>query len=439
MPQQRRQHGGRRGFDQLLHPRPQQAHRGDGLGVVDGQHFDRVDAQQVEVRRAERAAQAVADCVGDQVGDARAALQRGECIRGTGGFGRIDLAAWRQRRGGDRAAAGEAAAADRHDQRIEHAFAGHGVARHGVAGHAAGIEQFECGGALPGDDVAVGIGMHQHRAGRALHVGAQGFARGDGGGAVVQGRAVGLDRDQLRAHRAFGHDHVAGNAAIARRQRQRRAMVARGVGDHATCRRRIGQRPYRIAGAAELEGADALQVLGLEVQFRADQCIDAAGTQHRGDVCVRGDPRRGGEHVGEGRQGQGRSVHGGNASAEARVVQLPKVRPERLSTDSMARAEARGIGMRWRMLQATHAGRDPQQGATDMIRKLLLPLVAVALLGGCVSYGYSYRQGAGDYYYGAPSVDYRYYSPYSYGSPYSYYGGGYSYYGPYRYGYPYGG
>ena len=78
-----------------------------------------------------------------------------------------------------------------------------------------------------------------------------------------------------------------------------------------------------------------------------------------------------------------------------------------------------------------------------MIRKLLLPLVAVSLLGGCVSYGYSHRQGAGDYYYGAPSVDYRYYSPYSYG-PYPYYGGGVSYYGsyysgPYRYGYPYGG
>ena len=76
-----------------------------------------------------------------------------------------------------------------------------------------------------------------------------------------------------------------------------------------------------------------------------------------------------------------------------------------------------------------------------MIRKLLLPLVAVALLGGCVTSGYSYRQGSGDYYYGAPSVEYRYYSPYPYASPYSYYGygGRYSHYrGPYRYGYPYG-
>lgn len=56
-----------------------------------------------------------------------------------------------------------------------------------------------------------------------------------------------------------------------------------------------------------------------------------------------------------------------------------------------------------------------------MIRKLLLPAACAALLGGCVSYGYS-----GDgYYYGRPSV--RYYD--SYGYPY--------YYDRYRYGYPY--
>ena len=64
-----------------------------------------------------------------------------------------------------------------------------------------------------------------------------------------------------------------------------------------------------------------------------------------------------------------------------------------------------------------------------MIRKLLLPALLVGLLGGCVSAGYSYRDG---YYYGQPSVDYRY----DYGYPYGYYPG-YSYgYYPY-YGYPY--
>lgn len=63
-------------------------------------------------------------------------------------------------------------------------------------------------------------------------------------------------------------------------------------------------------------------------------------------------------------------------------------------------------------------------GDTNMIRKLLLPAVAAVLLGGCMAGGYNYRSGPGDYYYGEPSVDYRYY-----GSPY---GGYYGYPGYYR-------
>lgn len=95
-----------------------------------------------------------------------------------------------------------------------------------------------------------------------------------------------------------------------------------------------------------------------------------------------------------------------------------------------------------------------------MIRNLLLPALAAALLGGCVT-GYDYRGGTGDYYYGQPSVDYQddgYYSPYGYGGygypggwsgmigygmgfgggygPYGY--GGYGGFGGYPYGYPYG-
>lgn len=73
-----------------------------------------------------------------------------------------------------------------------------------------------------------------------------------------------------------------------------------------------------------------------------------------------------------------------------------------------------------------------------MFRKLLLPLAATALLAGCVTTApYGYRDGAqGDYYYGAPSVDYRYRG---YGDPYSYgpYRPGISVYGRYGYGYPY--
>ncbi len=101
-----------------------------------------------------------------------------------------------------------------------------------------------------------------------------------------------------------------------------------------------------------------------------------------------------------------------------------------------------------------------------MIRHLAIATLAVAALGGCVS-DYTYRGGAGDYYYGRPSVeyyDYGYGAPYGsvygypggwsgglnigygggyggygggyggyggYGSPYGYYGGGYPYYPPY--------
>lgn len=81
-----------------------------------------------------------------------------------------------------------------------------------------------------------------------------------------------------------------------------------------------------------------------------------------------------------------------------------------------------------------------------MIRKLLLPALLTGLLGGCVT-EYGYRDG---YYYGQPSVEYRYHD---YGYPYGYYPGYYPYYYPYsgnyyryynynyypnyRYGYPY--
>lgn len=80
-----------------------------------------------------------------------------------------------------------------------------------------------------------------------------------------------------------------------------------------------------------------------------------------------------------------------------------------------------------------------------MFRKLLVPLAACALLAGCITTApYGYEGGdRGDYYYGSPSVDYRYdESGYGYGFPG--YGYGPPYYGPYRpgisiygtYGYP---
>ncbi len=77
-----------------------------------------------------------------------------------------------------------------------------------------------------------------------------------------------------------------------------------------------------------------------------------------------------------------------------------------------------------------------------MKRAFLLPVIAASLLlAGCV-YDYTYRgAGPGDYYYGRPSVDYRYYGGYGgygYGGYYGGYYGGFYPYGYYRYGYPYG-
>ena len=74
-----------------------------------------------------------------------------------------------------------------------------------------------------------------------------------------------------------------------------------------------------------------------------------------------------------------------------------------------------------------------------MLRKLLLPAAAVAMLAGCAT-GYSYRGGSGDYYYGQPRVEYRYYGGYGYGYGASGFGMGYyrDIFGRPIYGYPYG-
>ncbi len=108
---------------------------------------------------------------------------------------------------------------------------------------------------------------------------------------------------QLGRDRAFRHHHVARNAAGARRQRQRGAVVAGRMGNHAGTGAIGIQRPHRVAGAAEFECAAALQVLGLEGQLRAGQRIERARAQHRGHAGVRRDPRSGSQDiVGTGQQ-----------------------------------------------------------------------------------------------------------------------------------------
>ena len=105
------------------------------------------------------------------------------------------------------------------------------------------------------------------------------------------------DVGQLGRHCTFGHHHVAGNATGARGQGQGGAVVAGGMGDHAGAGAIGIQRPHRIAGAAELECATALQMLGLERQLRAGQRIQRARAQHRGHAGVRRDPRSGSQDI----------------------------------------------------------------------------------------------------------------------------------------------
>lgn len=75
-------------------------------------------------------------------------------------------------------------------------------------------------------------------------------------------------------------------------------------------------------------------------------------------------------------------------------------------------------------------------GGPRMFRKILLPAIAIGLLGGCVTGGYQYDSAG--YYYGQPSSTYRYYDGYD--NRYRYPGNYPSYYGNFNYrggyGYP---
>lgn len=88
------------------------------------------------------------------------------------------------------------------------------------------------------------------------------------------------------------------------------------------------------------------------------------------------------------------------------------------------------------------AGRAPRERGVRMA----LPVVAAALLAGCVTSDYRYREDhGGGYYYGTPSVEYRERNPYPYpygAYPYGAYGpygpyGAYGPYNPYGWSYPY--
>lgn len=77
------------------------------------------------------------------------------------------------------------------------------------------------------------------------------------------------------------HDDRAGDTAQPCCERQRLAVVAAGMGDHAAGRAIIGKAEHGVRRAAELEGARALHRFALEVQGAASEGIHRAAGHDR--------------------------------------------------------------------------------------------------------------------------------------------------------------
>jgi hypothetical protein len=94
-------------------------------------------------------------------------------------------------------------------------------------------------------------------------------------GAVLRGR------DLLRERGVDGHVDARGHAERRRGERDALGVVAGARGDDAPCTLGVRQRGHAVDRAAQLEGAGALQVLGLEQHARARPARDGAGGEHR--------------------------------------------------------------------------------------------------------------------------------------------------------------
>ena len=82
-------------------------------------------------------------------------------------------------------------------------------------------------------------------------------------------------------HAPRHHDRARGCPACCAATRQRGGVVARAVGHHAPRGLVVGQQQHRVGGAAELEGAGGVEVLGLEVHPGAHPVVDRRRPQHR--------------------------------------------------------------------------------------------------------------------------------------------------------------
>ena len=238
------------------------------------------------------------------------------------GLDAVDLAARRERACRQRRAGQQAAAAHADEQRVERADF---------------VEQLLRRGALPRDDVGMVVGRDQGHAalfGQTLADRLAVFAV-----AVVDddGRAIAAGRRDLGSRRVVRHDDHRRHAEQRGRKRDRLGVIARGEGDDAGAPLALVEAGQRVEGAAELEGAHALEVFALEEELRAELGVGGARGQHRRAMSVAGDARGRRGDVVVGRQGERHAP----APAARRVMASSRPWPEhRARRASAARSPA---------------------------------------------------------------------------------------------------
>ena len=143
------------------------------------------------------------------------------------------------------------------------------------------VRDLEPDRALSGDHVGVVEGVDQRCAG-ALGVLARGLC-----GVVVRTvdechlAAVGANRLDLRQRRVTGHEQVGAGVAAAGGERNGLGVVAGARGDDPAPELGVGEAADPVLGAADLERAAALQVLGLQRHRGAAAARDLTRRDHR--------------------------------------------------------------------------------------------------------------------------------------------------------------
>ena len=167
------------------------------------------------------------------------------------------------------------------------------------------LDQLQHRGAVAGHHLGVVVGRDQGRA----QLG--GDALGDGGTvlriAVVEDDrgAVASGRRDLGGRRVRGHDDRGWNTEKLRRKGHCLGVVAGGVGDDTVGACLRIKRGDGVVSPPELEGADALERLGLEEGPRPDTFVEGARGEHRRVVGNAAQALGGGQHVVEGDRGRG--------------------------------------------------------------------------------------------------------------------------------------